>query len=86
MKISIHAAERFLERVMAKKSYNCFDTAFAMEYLEKLFKDVVVNSKVRYFVVPGFEHYRAVYKDDTIITIIPKEVFTCKSNPTVIQV
>ena len=36
MKVSIHAGQRFLERVMTKKTYTCFDVDFAIEYLEKV--------------------------------------------------
>jgi len=72
MKISIHAGQRFLERVMAKSDYTCFDVNMAIQYLEKVFKDVVPNSFNKHFVVPGFENFKAVYSNNTIITIIPK--------------
>ena len=72
MKVSIHAGQRFLERVMAKANYTCFDVNMAISYLEKIFQDVVPNSANKHFVIPGFENYRAVYRQNTIITIIPK--------------
>ena len=40
MKVSIHAGQRFLERVMTKAIYTCFDVDFAIKYLEKILKDV----------------------------------------------
>lgn len=72
MKISVHAAQRFLERVMNKKSYTYKDVGFALRFLEKTFKDVVVLGRKKQFVVPGFENYKAVYCENTIVTIIPK--------------
>jgi hypothetical protein len=72
MKITIHAAQRFLERVISKENYTCFDVNFAINYLEKLLQDVVITKKLAFIVLPGFEQYRAIYRDNTIITIVPK--------------
>lgn len=72
MKVSVHAGQRFLERVMHKKEYNCFDINRAIKFLEKLLKDVVPNSCVMAFVLPGFENFRVIYKEGTVVTIIPK--------------
>ena len=74
MKVSIHAGQRFLERVMTKATYTCFDVDFAIEYLEKILKDVVVTSKSTQFALPGFENFRVVYREGKVITIIPKGV------------
>jgi hypothetical protein len=72
MKITVHAAQRFLERVISKESYSHFDVKFAMRYLEKLLMNVVPGTRSTQFVLPGFENYKAIYRDGTIITIIPK--------------
>jgi len=72
MKVSIHAGKRFLERVMAKETYTCFDVTFAIEYLEKLLQDVVPTSRSTQFVLPGFENFKVIYCDGNVITIIPK--------------
>lgn len=72
MVITTHAAQRFLERVMSKAKYTCFDIQFAMDYLNKVLKDVSPNSRSAHFVLPGFENYKVVYRDNTVITIIPK--------------
>jgi len=72
MEISYHAAQRFLERVMTKTKYSHQDVEFAIRYLEKLLRDVVVGSSVKHFVLPGFENFKAVYKQNMIVTIIPK--------------
>ncbi|MBD3840108.1 MAG: hypothetical protein IE878_06985 [Epsilonproteobacteria bacterium] len=45
----------------------------ALEFLEKTLKDVVVTSKVKYFVLPGFKNFRVVFRENTAITIIPKD-------------
>lgn len=73
MKITYHAAQRFLERVMSRVKYTHQDVEFAMRYLEKLLKDVVISSPAKYFVLPGFEDYKAVYKANVVVTIIPKD-------------
>lgn len=72
MKVSVHAGERFLQRVMNKSKYTLVDIDFAIRYLEKVFKDIVPNSYARPFIIPGFENYRAIYRGNTVITIIPK--------------
>jgi len=73
MKITIHAAQRFLERVMSKETYTCLDVDFAMRFLEKILKDVVPTGSATSFVLPSFEHFRVIYKEGSVITIIPKE-------------
>lgn len=72
MKVTTHAAQRFLQRVMNKSDYTCLDVDFAIRFLAKLLEDVVPNSYSKHFVLPGFENYKVVYKENTIITIIPK--------------
>ncbi len=72
MKVSIHAGQRFLERVMTKVDYTCFDVDFAIEYLEKILRDVVPTSRSTRFVLPGFENFRVIYREGSVVTIIPK--------------
>lgn len=72
MKVSIHAGERFLERVMNKSTYTIIDVDFAIKYLEKALSGVVPNSANKHFVLPDFQDYKAVYCQNTIVTIIPK--------------
>ena len=74
MKVSVHAGQRFLERVMAKATYTCFDVNFAIEYLEKVLRDVVPTSRSTQFVLPGFENFKVIYRENSVITIIPKGV------------
>lgn len=73
MKITMHAAQRFLERVMGKENYNGFDIVFAKKYLERLLHDIVPTGCVTSFVLPHFKKYRAIYKEGNIVTIVPKE-------------
>ena len=69
---SIHAGQSFLERVMTKATYTCFDVNFAIEYLEKILIDVVPTSRLTQFILPRFENFRVVYREGNVITIIPK--------------
>ena len=72
MKVTVHAGERFLQRVMSKANYTCFDINMAIAYLEKVLKDVVPRGNITQFVLPGFENFRVVYRENSVITIIPK--------------
>ena len=72
MQITYHAAQRFLQRVMDRVDYKKSDVYFAKEFLKKLLCDVVPNGKTKYFVLPGFENFRVVYKEGNVITILPK--------------
>jgi len=74
MRVSVHAAQRFLERVMKKSTYTSKDVGFTLRFLEKLLQDIVPTSYAKRFVIPGFENYRAIYRENTVITIIPKGV------------
>ena len=72
MKVSVHAGERFLQRVMSKATYTCFDVNFAIEYLEKVLRDVVPTSRSTQFALPGFENFKVIYREGSVITIIAK--------------
>lgn len=75
MKISVHAAERFLQRVMNKTSYTFYDVMFTIRYLEKALAHVVPNSSNKHFVLPEFQEFKAIYRQNTILTIVPKGNF-----------
>jgi len=72
MRITTHAAKRFLERVMSKKTYTCIDIDFAIRFLEKVLRDVVPTGSATSFALPSFENFRVIYKEGSVITIIPK--------------
>ena len=77
--ITYHAGQRFLERVINKIDCSKFEVHRTVEYLKIVFKDVVPSSYTSYLPVPGFEsEFYAVFKENTIITIIPKEKKTTK--------
>ncbi|WP_151899668.1 hypothetical protein [Sulfurimonas hydrogeniphila] len=73
MKVTVHAGQRFLERVMNKERFSYIDIDFAMRYLVKLLKDVVPIGSATSFVLPCFEQYRAICIEGRIVTIIPKD-------------
>ena len=74
MIITLHAAQRFLERVIKKTEFTSKDLEFAKAYLEKALKNVVPNSVAKSFALPGFENqFYVVHKHNAIITIIPKD-------------
>ena len=73
MIITLHAAQRFLERVIGKAEYTKQDLQLAMKYLDKTLKDVVPTSVARSFALPGFENqFYVIHNHNAIITIIPK--------------
>lgn len=73
MIITLHAAQRFLERVIGKTEFTNKDLEFTKAYLTKIFKDVIPTGVAKKFVLPGFENqFIVVYKHNAIITIIPK--------------
>ena len=73
MIITLHAAKRFLERVIGKVEFTEKDLELAKAYLTKVFKNVVPSSVAKNFALPGFENqFYVVHKHNAIITIIPK--------------
>jgi hypothetical protein len=74
MIITLHAAQRFLERVIGKSKYTHEDLQLANAYLSKVFQNLVPTSVVKRFALPGFEsQFCVIYKQNAIITIIPKD-------------
>lgn len=74
MIITLHAAQRFLERVIGKSQYTNKDLQLANDYLTKVFQNVVPTSVAKRFALPGFEsQFCVIHKHNVIITIIPKE-------------
>jgi hypothetical protein len=73
MKVTYHAGQRFLERVIKKVNYTKYEVHRTVEYLERVLGDIVVNSYSKPFALPGFEsEFKVINKDNTVITIIPK--------------
>jgi hypothetical protein len=44
IKISYHAAQRFLESVIKKTEFTKYEVHRTVEYLQRVFKDVVINA------------------------------------------
>ncbi len=72
MKITQHAAQRFLQRVMNKKDFTKQDMYRAYKFLEAETKDIVVDGYKRYFSLPSFQNYRAIVIENQLVTILPK--------------
>jgi len=73
MKVSYHAGQRFLERVIKKVNYTKYEVHRTVEYLERILSDVLLNSYAKPFALPGFENdFQVINRDNVAITIIPK--------------
>ena len=73
MKVSYHAGQRFLERVIKKADFTKYEVHRTVEYLERLLADVVLNSYAKPFALPGFENqFQVINRDNVAITIVPK--------------
>lgn len=73
MKVTLHAAERFLQRVMHKVEFSFQDILNTKQFLETAMENVVVTSYRRNVVIPGFERYLGIYQENALITILPKD-------------
>lgn len=73
MKVSFHAAERFLQRVFVMKEYSRRDVYRARRLLEKDLQNVVVTGTKRFISLPSFENAVAIFNEGTLITIYPKQ-------------
>jgi hypothetical protein len=74
MLIILHAAKRFLERVIGKSEFTDKDLQLSNNYLSKVVENIVPNSFARPFALPGFENkFYVIHKQNTVITIIPKD-------------
>jgi hypothetical protein len=74
MKVTYHAAERFIQRILGKLEYTKKEVLNAKEYLTNLFKNVVTHRQM--VVVPGFSNYVAVVKENNVVTILEKNFST----------
>ncbi len=74
MNITYHAGQRFLERVINKVDFSKYEVHKTVDYLQIVFQNIIPSSYTSYLPLPGFENkYYAVFKENTIITIIPKD-------------
>jgi len=69
-KVSYHAGERFLQRVLGIYEYSKKDVINAINVIKAdLFN--VVSPKQR-FVLPSFSKFNVVVKENVVVTIVPK--------------
>ena len=72
MKVTYHATQRFLERVLNKNKYTKNEFYETKKQLEKLFLHMIPGSYARPFSLPGYKGFRVVHQENCVITIIPK--------------
>ena len=73
IKITHHAAVRFLQRVMNKKKFSKKELYLAYSFLEAETKDIASTGYRDYFRLPSFSNYRAIVVENQLVTILPKE-------------
>ena len=70
MHITYHAAERFLQRVFQFKTYTKEEVKNATYLLKCDLNDLQIrNSRIS---LPSFPKYYGVFRDNTLVTVIPK--------------
>lgn len=70
MRITEHAVERFLQRVMKKSRYDQNEFMKAYDFLEKSFMQVVTHRDFVPF--PQIKGYVAIVRDNAVVTVIEK--------------
>ena len=73
IKITHHAAVRFLQRVMNKKRFSKKELVLAYSFLEAETKNIATKGYRDYFRLPSFTNYRAIVIENQLVTILPKE-------------
>jgi hypothetical protein len=71
MHITYHAGERFLQRVFQYTAYKKRQVLNAIQLLKRDFENVDTRNK-KYVVVPTFPDFYGVFKQNTLVTVIPK--------------
>ena len=70
LKITYHAAERFLQRVFKLSNYTVNEVKKAIKFISKDISDVQHRNKN--FILPSFPEFYCVVKNNALVTIIPK--------------
>ncbi len=73
MRITFHAAQRFVQRVLKRQEVSSTELFWAKGYLEALTRDIILSSYSGRFALPGFGRFSCVCQENTLITIIPKD-------------
>jgi len=71
MKITYHAGERFLQRVLGFTTYSRKHISNAIHLLERDLYQLQLRNKTR-VILPSFPDFYGVFKENTLVTIIPK--------------
>ena len=73
MRVSHHAAERFLQRVFHMDRYSRHDINRARKLLQRDVSSLVVTGVKRFVPLPSFQEAVALYLDGTLVTVYPRE-------------
>jgi hypothetical protein len=73
MKITHHAAQRFLERVLDREDYTPFDIHYAQRYLSYQLARVSPANYARPFGLPGHKGYKVIHMGDIVVSIVPRD-------------
>ena len=71
MEITLHAAKRFVQRVLKKEHYNFTDIKRAKKLLQKLFTNLVTHR--HYVPMPNCKGYVGVIQNNVLVTILQKD-------------
>jgi hypothetical protein len=72
MKITHHAAKRFLERVIGMKQYGREELRKAYRFLKRETDGIQIRKCREHLVLPSFKEYQAIVVENTLVTIVPK--------------
>jgi len=71
MKITYHAGERFLQRVLGFTTYSRMHIRNAMQLLARDLYNLQLRNKSR-VILPSFPDFYGVFQENTLVTVIPK--------------
>ena len=70
MRVTYHAGERFLQRVLNFKEYTKKQVFNAIKLIEKDISNIEYRNAN--FVLPSFPNYKCVVANKALVTIVPK--------------
>jgi len=73
MRVTRHAAQRFLERVMKKENYSIHDIDYALRYLHHQLAKVIPTSYARPIALPEHKGFKVIHQDGTALSIVPSK-------------
>jgi len=69
-KVSYHAGERFLQRVLGVYEYSKKDVINAINMIKTDIMNIV--SPKQRFILPSFNKFNVVVENNTVVTVVPK--------------